>query len=83
MQVETVEISTLSSDPANVRRHSARNVEAVKASLRRFGQQIPLVVDAQNVVRVGNYPHALDTDPTRHRSLVARRRDRAPHTRNR
>lgn len=54
MTVEEIELSELSSDPANVRRHSERNIEAVVASLRRFGQQIPLVVDAANVVRVGN-----------------------------
>ncbi|HEV2294079.1 MAG TPA: ParB N-terminal domain-containing protein [Tepidisphaeraceae bacterium] len=54
MNVEEIEINQLFNDPANVRRHSARNVEAVKASLRRFGQQIPLVVDANNIVRVGN-----------------------------
>jgi len=54
MNLETIQISQLSNDPANVRQHSPRNIEAIKASLRRFGQQIPLVVDAANVVRVGN-----------------------------
>src|SRR5882672_6875465 len=54
MTLETIDINLLSFDPANVRRHSARNVEAIIASLRRFGQQIPLVVDGANIVRVGN-----------------------------
>jgi ParB-like chromosome segregation protein Spo0J len=54
MNIELVDISTLAPDPANARRHSNRNVEAVKASLMRFGQQTPLVVDTQNIVRVGN-----------------------------
>ena len=54
MTVESVQLSELSGDPANVRRHSERNIEALIASLRRFGQQIPLIVDANNVVRVGN-----------------------------
>lgn len=54
MNVETIQISDLSPDPANVRRHSERNVETVVASLRRFGQQIPLVIDSSNIVRVGN-----------------------------
>jgi ParB-like chromosome segregation protein Spo0J len=54
MNVETIQITELSADPGNVRRHSERNIAAVTASLRRFGQQIPLVVDAANVVRVGN-----------------------------
>jgi ParB-like chromosome segregation protein Spo0J len=54
MDIIAVPISDLTNDPANVRRHSARNLEAIKASLLRFGQQVPLVVDGQNVVRVGN-----------------------------
>src|SRR4051812_27005758 len=54
MNVESVEISSLSPDPANVRRHSERNLETIKASLRRFGQQKPIVVDAAGVVRAGN-----------------------------
>ena len=54
MNVEEVEISTVSPDPANVRLHSERNLEAIKASLRRFGQQKPIVVDANGIVRAGN-----------------------------
>lgn len=54
MTVETVNLNELSNDPANVRQHSERNVGTVMASLRRFGQQVPLIADANNVVRVGN-----------------------------
>lgn len=54
MQVEHVAIASLSPDPANVRKHNARNLEAIKASLRRFGQQKPIVVDANGIVRAGN-----------------------------
>jgi DNA modification methylase len=54
MAVEAVPIDSLSPDPANARKHGARNLETVIASFRRFGQQIPLVVDKSNVVRVGN-----------------------------
>jgi hypothetical protein len=54
MAVETVPIDSISPDPANARKHGARNLETVIASFRRFGQQIPLVVDKSNVVRVGN-----------------------------
>lgn len=54
MRVESVEINALSADPGNARRHPERNVEAVVASLRRFGQQKPIVIDANNVVRAGN-----------------------------
>jgi hypothetical protein len=49
-----VPIDSISPDPANARKHGARNLETVIASFRRFGQQIPLVVDKSNVVRVGN-----------------------------
>lgn len=54
MVIEEVEISSLVSDPANVRRHVPRNIDAITASLRRFGQQKPLVIDAAGIVRAGN-----------------------------
>ena len=54
MKSELVPISSLSSDPANVRKHGQRNLDATKASLKRFGQQKPIVVDANGVVVAGN-----------------------------
>jgi DNA modification methylase len=51
---ETVPIDSLSFDPANVRKHGERNLATIKASLLRFGQQKPIVVDANGVVRAGN-----------------------------
>jgi hypothetical protein len=54
VKVESVAIATLSQDPANARKHDDKNLEAIKASLRRFGQQKPIVVDSSNVVRAGN-----------------------------
>src|SRR5450432_1700492 len=54
MTVETVAIDTLSPDPENARRHGAKNLDAIVKSLRRFGQQKPIVVDSQGVVRAGN-----------------------------
>ena len=54
MKVESVPIATLSQDPANARKHDDKHLEAIKASLRRFGQQKPIVVDSSNVVRAGN-----------------------------
>lgn len=54
MQVESVPIDSLHADPANVRRHGEKNLAAIKASLARFGQQKPVVVDASGVVRAGN-----------------------------
>jgi|TARA_R100000479_G_scaffold131380_2_gene69245 ParB-like chromosome segregation protein Spo0J len=54
MQSETVPISSLTYDPANVRKHSRRNLDAIKASLARFGQQKPIVIDKDGCVRAGN-----------------------------
>lgn len=54
MKAEIVPIESLSFDPANVRKHHERNLATIKASLLRFGQQKPIVVDASGVVRAGN-----------------------------
>lgn len=54
MRVKRVKVADLASDPANVRLHSQRNVDAVAASLQRFGQQKPIVIDASKTVRAGN-----------------------------
>jgi DNA modification methylase len=54
VKAETVSIDSLSFDPANVRKHGERNLATIKASLQRFGQQKPIVVDANGVVRAGN-----------------------------
>jgi hypothetical protein len=54
MAVEVVAVADLHIDPANVRRHPERNLATIKASLARFGQQKPVVIDANNVVRAGN-----------------------------
>ncbi len=53
-EVELAAINTVTPDPSNARRHSQRNVDAIKSSLRRFGQQRPIIVDGQDVVRAGN-----------------------------
>lgn len=49
-----VPIESLTLDPANARRHPARNIEAIKGSLARFKQQKPIVIDADGVVIAGN-----------------------------
>ena len=54
MKTETVSIDSLVFDPANVRKHPEKNLATIKASLLRFGQQKPIVVDANGVVRAGN-----------------------------
>lgn len=54
MQIETVPLDSISPDPANARKHGQRNLAAIKSSLRRFGQQKPIVVDSRGTVRAGN-----------------------------
>jgi hypothetical protein len=52
--VERRKVSDLLPDPANARRHSEKNINAIRASLRRFGQRKPLVLDRDGVVVAGN-----------------------------
>ena len=54
MQIFKIKVADLSNDPANARKHDDRNIDSIVASLRRFGQQKPIVIDASNVVRAGN-----------------------------
>ena len=54
LEVRDVPIDSLSLDPANARLHDERNLEAIKGSLARFGQQKPIVVDSAGVIRAGN-----------------------------
>jgi DNA modification methylase len=50
-----VSIDELRADPRNARRHDARNLGELEASLRRFGQRLPIIVRrAGMVVIVGN-----------------------------
>ena len=62
MKLETVALGSISPDPANTRKHSRRNLDAIKASLRRFGQQKPIVVDAKGIVLAGNGTLAAATE---------------------
>jgi ParB-like chromosome segregation protein Spo0J len=54
MQIIKKSIAELSNDPANARKHDDRNIESIVGSLRRFGQQKPIVIDMNNIVRAGN-----------------------------
>jgi len=54
MKTETVAIDSISLDPANVRRHPDRNIQMIVASLKRFGQQKPIVVTKEGIVIAGN-----------------------------
>ena len=54
MQIERIAIAELSSDPANARKHGEQNISTIVASLKRFGQQKPIVIDSSDCVRAGN-----------------------------
>ncbi len=54
MKLISLPIDQLFFDPANARKHGSRNLDAIKASLKKFGQQKPIVVDANNTVLAGN-----------------------------
>lgn len=47
-------ISELSFDPSNARKHSRKNIDAIKGSLAKFGQQKPIVINDKNIVIAGN-----------------------------
>jgi len=54
MNIEEIPIAELDLDPANVRQHDEKNLAAIKSSLKRFGQQKPIVVDPKGIVIAGN-----------------------------
>lgn len=54
MKIIRKKIAELVLDPENARKHSARNLDAISNSLKRFGQRKPIVVGAGNVVLAGN-----------------------------
>jgi len=54
VQIERIELANLSSDPSNARKHDEKNIASIVSSLKRFGQQKPIVIDLSNVVRAGN-----------------------------
>jgi len=54
VKIESVPIDSISQDPSNLRKHGQRNLDAIKASLRKFGQQTPIVISADGVIIAGN-----------------------------
>jgi site-specific DNA-methyltransferase (adenine-specific) len=54
MGIVDIPCAELHNDPANVRKHGEQNLAAIKASLARFGQQKPIVVNQDGVVIAGN-----------------------------
>ena len=50
-----VPIDSVNPDPSNARQHDEKNLEAIKASLSRFGQRSPIIVQREGMtVRAGN-----------------------------
>lgn len=47
-------ISSLLLDPSNARKHSEKNLSAIKGSLAKFGLQKPIVISKDNIVLAGN-----------------------------
>jgi hypothetical protein len=54
LRIERVEIESLTPDPRNARTHPTRNLEAIERSLKKFGQQKPIVIDASGLIVAGN-----------------------------
>ena len=54
LKIQRRKIDELKNDPANARKHSPRNLKAIRDSLDVFGQQKPIVVDSRGVVIAGN-----------------------------
>ena len=54
MQIERVLISDLTTDPNNVRLHAAESIDGIASSLRKWGQQKPIVVDGTGRIVSGN-----------------------------
>lgn len=52
--IERVLIEELTPDPENARKHPDRNLEAIMSSLKRFGQQKPIVTLGDGTVIAGN-----------------------------
>ena len=53
MKIERVSVESLFEDPSNARLHSTKNLDAIKASLKKFTQVEPLVVRRQDNVVIG------------------------------
>lgn len=53
LKVKRVPLNTVFTDAANVRKHGPKNLEAIKSSLRQFGQVEPLVVQRSSGKVVG------------------------------
>lgn len=53
--IKRVRLDSLVPDPANARTHNEKNVDAIRASLARFGQAEPLIVQARSGRVIGGH----------------------------
>lgn len=55
IDIETVPIDDIVLDPNNLRKHEARNLNVIKASLQRFGvHRLPVVQRSTRIILIGN-----------------------------
>jgi ParB-like chromosome segregation protein Spo0J len=54
MKIKKIKISKLKLDRSNLRTHPDRNLDVIKSSLKKFGQQKPIVIDSAGFVVAGN-----------------------------
>lgn len=54
MQILERKLDDLILDPDNARTHDEKNLAAIKGSLAKFGQQHPIIVDANGLILAGN-----------------------------
>jgi hypothetical protein len=54
MKIVTKNIGELTLDPKNARKHDGINIDSIAASLDKFGQQKPIVVNKAGVILAGN-----------------------------
>lgn len=63
LEIVKIKLDKIHVDPANVRKHNRKNIDAIKASLQEFGQCKPLVVQ-QSIMKIlaGNGTYAAMVD---------------------
>jgi site-specific DNA-methyltransferase (adenine-specific) len=54
LRIETVNVNSLTPDPANARKHDGKNLQAIAHSLEKFGQRKPICVTPDSIVVAGN-----------------------------
>lgn len=54
MKIIKKKLHDISVDPNNARKHDQKNIDAIKGSLRKFGQQHPIIINDRGVILAGN-----------------------------